>query len=244
MHIVSRQTLSIHYANIRSRLRSSVSLSLSLLDQPCVSPSDFVGRVRRAHIFVLSHTRRRRNLSLATHIASYFSFPLPLGSALAHHSSSKRVLLIMRCTPSVKKKSPSPFAFRRIFRPASSRSGPRVSYSIALRYLIARRSLSPVLTLFRLSRRLSFPRISFLRIFSSPRDAPRFLSLSRLLPSSASPLPPPSRARYAPALVTATIAGFSYIFVRPRAAYSGPTWSARGGGGAAPSPRRSRTVVT
>lgn len=178
-----------------------------------------MSRVRRAHIFVLSHTRRRRNLSLATHIASYFSFPLLLGFALAHHSSSKRVLLIMRCTPSVKKKSPSSFAFRRIVRPASSRRrGSRVSYSIALRDLIARRSLSLVLTLFRLSRRLSFP-----RIFSSPRDAPRVFSPSRdfFLPPRLRFLLP--LARFAPALVTATIAGFSYIFVRPRAAYSGPT---------------------
>lgn len=118
-----------------------------------------------------SHTRSR-----------YFSFFISLSSTLACTTRFLNVLSI-RDVPRIKKESPSlpfsPFAKSSVRLPL----GVRVSFHRA-----RRRSLSPALALL-LSRisRLSFPRI----LCIPPRPDARVSSPSRkLLPSSASPLPP------------------------------------------------------
>lgn len=188
---------------------------------------------RSAHTSSFYRTRdiaARRTCHNTSRYSSFLiCFPFRLRSV--HHSSSKRVLSILEVFPkNGSKKKSHLLPFRQIFRLSSSRSV-RMSFN----RLVVDLPLS-----------LSFFRARPLPVSSSYSFSPpsaRFLSLSRLLPSF---LPPrlrflPLAVRCARSRITTTIAGFSYIFVRPRGV---PARREARGGGAAPSPRRSRTVVT
>lgn len=192
-------------------------------------------------VFILSPTRRRRsrNLSLVTHVALFFILHFLSSSvSLVHHSSSKRTLSIRDVPPSMKKSLLPHSPSRQIFRPSSSR-GPRViqSYSslfLSLSLFLFRAYPFSVSSVFlRAPTRCGATRRGARRVFSLPLATCSFFRLG-FLPLAKSTRP------------------FSYngddrrLFVHFRAASrrTGPDVKEAQGGGAAPSPRRSRTVVT
>lgn len=210
-------------------------LSLSLFrpcHQPCVSISLCVAF--RAHTqLLIAHAASalRETYAVTYAVALFFILHFSFFHARACTTRFLNVLLI-RDVLRIKKESPSlpfsPSAISSVRLPL----GVRVSFNRA-----RRRSLSPALALL-LSRTYPFP-VSSVFLLAPTRAFPLPLPLANFfLPPRLRFLPPAVRGR---SRITATIAGFSYIFVRPRGV---PARRDARGGSAAPSPRRSRTVVT